>query len=140
MKTLEEIITNPRIAQIDKKTKDGFHGMITMPKWSGSVICTNTGGWEHVSVSPFKKHVMPTWDDMCAIKDVFWNDDEAVIEVHPPKAEYVNNLSNCLHLWRCYFKDMVLPPSFMVGLKKGQTMSDIEAEAKAYFEMVGEEY
>ena len=140
MKPIEEIITNPRIAMIDKKTSDGFHGMITMPKWSGSVICTYTGGWDHVSVSPFKKNVIPTWDDMCAIKDVFWKDDEAVIQVHPEKDMYVNNLPNCLHLWRCYYKEMVLPPSCFVGIRKGQTMAELEKEAKQAFELAGEVY
>lgn len=139
MKTFEEIKRNPRIA-VQYEDKHGFKGIIAMPTWKGSLIVTNSGGWEHASVSPEKLRIIPTWDDMCMLKDMIWNEDEAVIEIHPPKAEHVNNLPNCLHLWRCYFKDMVLPPSFMVGLKKGQTMSDIEKEAKEYFEMVGEKF
>ena len=67
-------------------------------------------------------------DDMCKIKDAFWNDDEAVIQIHPPKADYVNNMPNCLHLWRCTYKDMVLPPSILVGIKKGQTQKEIAEE------------
>ena len=63
-------------------------------------------GWEHVSVSPYKGK-MPTWDDMCAIKDIFWDDEEAVIQIHPKKSEYVNVKDNCLHLWR--HKSIELP-------------------------------
>lgn len=31
----------------------------------------NEDGMEHVSVSPKKKFRVPTWDDMCVLKDVF---------------------------------------------------------------------
>ena len=80
---------------------------IDMPRWSGSVVFGfDENGWEHVSVSPYKGK-MPTWDDMCAIKDIFWNDDEAVIQIHPKKSEYVNMVDNCLHLWR--HKEIELP-------------------------------
>lgn len=80
------------------------------------------------------------FNDMCMIKDLFFNEDEAVIQVHPPKAEYVNFMPNCLHLWRCRYKPMVLPPSCFVGLKKGQTMSELETEIKQAYAEAGEEY
>lgn len=57
-------------------------------------------GYEHVSVSPKKQFQTPTWDDMCQLKDIFFNDDEEVYQIHPPKKEYVDYQSNCLHLWR----------------------------------------
>ena len=73
---------------------------IETKRWRGSVVFGfDEGGWEHVSVSPYKGK-LPTWDDMCEIKDIFWNDDEEVIQIHPKKSEYVNILDNCLHLWR----------------------------------------
>ena len=53
--------------------------------------------WEHVSVSA---NTMPTWDDMCAVKEIFWRDNEEVHQVHPKKSHYVNMHPNCLHLWR----------------------------------------
>ena len=76
---------------------------------------------------------MPSYYDMCTIKGIFWNKDEAVIEIHPAEADYVNNVENCLHLWRANDKEMILPPSFMVGLKKGQTMSELQDEIDKYF-------
>lgn len=57
-------------------------------------------GLEHVSVSPYDQSITPTWDDMCRIKDIFWDEEELVVQVHPPKSEYVNIMPNCLHLWR----------------------------------------
>jgi hypothetical protein len=80
------------------------------------VISSDGAGWEHVSVSLNKKRC-PTWDEMCMIKDLFWDKDDCVIQYHPPKSEYVNNVSNCLHMWRPIGKELPIPPSILVGLK-----------------------
>lgn len=139
MKTIEELRATPRLIINDKDvTKDGFAGTVSLLKWSGSVICSTGAGWEHVSVSPYKKQIMPSWEDMCAIKDMFWGEDEAVIQIHPPKAEYVNNMPNCLHLWKCTYKEMVLPPSILVGIRKGQTKYEVREEIKKAYELAGE--
>lgn len=53
--------------------------------------------WEHVSVSAL---FTPTWNEMCWVKDAFWEDEEFVLQFHPPKSEYVNVHGRCLHLWR----------------------------------------
>lgn len=77
---------------------------------------------------------------MTKIKDWFWNDDEAVIQIHPQKDQYVNNVNNCLHLWRCTYKEMVLPPSCLVGIRKGQTQAELMKEIKEAYEIAGEKY
>lgn len=65
-------------------------------------IASNGGGWDHVSISPgnHKRKTCPTWEEMCAIKDIFFEPEECVIQFHPAKSEYVNNYPFCLHLWR----------------------------------------
>jgi hypothetical protein len=78
-------------------------------------IASDGAGWEHVSVSLPKR--CPTWDEMCIIKDLFWDPTDAVIQIHPPKAEYVSYHPYCLHLWRktgtnAFFE---APPSILVG-------------------------
>lgn len=138
MKSLEEIKADKHI-KVKANAMDGFSGEINFYKWSGSVICSTGAGWEHVSVAPFKKYYTPSWEDMCTIKDMFFNDDEAVIQIHPPKVEYVNNKPNCLHLWRCSYKEMVLPPSILVGVRKGQTHAEVRKEILQAYEMAGEE-
>ena len=138
MKHINEKKTNTRL-RIEEISEDGFYGEISLPLWRSTVICSTGAGWEHVSVSPYQHRVTPSWDDMCAIKDMFWEDDEAVIQIHPPKAEYVNNMRNCLHLWRCAYKEMVLPPSILVGIRKGQTRKEIAAEVIAAYKMAGEQ-
>lgn len=102
------------LAEIRRKVRyvqplygDTYKAEIETKRIKGSVVFGyNECGWEHVSVSPYNGKT-PSWDDMCEIKDMFWNDEEAVIQIHPKKSEYVNLLDNCLHLWR--HKEMELP-------------------------------
>ncbi len=72
-------------------------------------------GWEHVSVS--LKLRPPNWLEMCFVKDLFWLEEEAVMQLHPPKSDYINIAENCLHLWRPMDGKIPLPPSIMVGPK-----------------------
>lgn len=62
------------------------------------VIASDGGGWDHVSVS--KPDKIPTWEEMCLIKRLFFGDDEVVMQLHPAKKDYVNVHPRCLHLWR----------------------------------------
>jgi len=69
-------------------------------------------GWEHVSVSVFDR--CPTWQEMCFIKDMFWDDDDCVMQLHPPKADWVNNHPFTLHLWRPIGVEIPRPLQVMV--------------------------
>ena len=64
--------------------------------------------WEHVSVS--LPHRCPTWLEMCAVKELFWADDETVIQLHVPKARWISYHPYCLHLWRNVRVEQPLPP------------------------------
>ena len=131
MKNLDEILASKRINS-NIITFDGGNGIITMPTWTGTIVWSFGGGWEHVSVSPMKKRITPSWDDMCMIKDIFFHKFETVVQYHPAKSEYVNNMPNCLHLWRPIIEEMPTPPSIMVGLKKGQSIESAIEEIKEY--------
>jgi hypothetical protein len=63
-----------------------------------SVLVSNGGCWDHVSVS--LKTRCPTWDEMCYVREKFFADDEWVMQLHPPKSDNVNYHPFCLHLWR----------------------------------------
>lgn len=41
-------------------------------------------GWEHVSVTTYRKKRIPTWIEMCFVKEIFWDPEENVIQFHPP--------------------------------------------------------
>jgi hypothetical protein len=62
--------------------------------------------WEHVSVhvkfdtGKKIKERTPSWDEMCLIKELFFDPEERVMQFHPPVTEYVNNHLHVLHLWK----------------------------------------
>ena len=74
-------------------------------------------GWEHVSVTVNGKNRCPTWEEMCFVKNKFWEKEETVVQYHPPESEYVNNHPYCLHLWKQIGKEIELPNNLMVGIK-----------------------
>lgn len=69
--------------------------------------------WDHVSVSLHNR--CPKWEEMCLIKELFFEPDEVAMQLHPVK-DYVNNHPYCLHLWRPFKEAIPLPPSILVGL------------------------
>lgn len=125
MKTLEELKQTPNLLIIRTGLDGGIGEIFKIGKRYGSVIWSFGGGWEHVSVSPYKHSHTPTWDEMCSLKDMFFKEDEVVVQYHPVKSEYVNNMPNCLHLWRPINEVLPTPPSIMVGVKKGQTAEEV---------------
>lgn len=84
--------------------------------------------WEHVSVST--KTRCPTWEEMALMKTLFWNDDEAVMQLHPPRGDYVSFHPYCLHLWKPTHVAVPLPPAVAVGPK------DLRAEDLTQHERV----
>ena len=72
--------------------------------------------WEHVSVSC--EHRTPNWTEMSFVKDLFWREDEVVMQLHPAKSEYVNLHPYALHLWRPMIAKIPTPPSILVGPKE----------------------
>ena len=83
------------------------------PLW---VIASDGGGWEHVSVSLSDR--TPTWEEMAAVKSLFWDPEDCVIQYHPPVSAYVNHHPHCLHLWRPVGITLPQPPAWMVGPKE----------------------
>lgn len=123
MKSLNELINTPNLC-IHQTSQDGGCGFVQFGKVRASVIWSFGGGWEHVSMAPYRHSYVPSWDDMCRLKDMFFYDTEWVVQFHPPASEYVNNVANCLHLWRPTAEALPTPPSWMVGLKNGESKDD----------------
>lgn len=76
-------------------------------------IASDGEGWEHVSVSLVDRQ--PTWEEMCYIKNLFWDEEDWVMQFHPAKSEYVNKHPHCLHLWRPVNQDFPKPKRELVG-------------------------
>lgn len=79
--------------------------------------------WEHVSVTLDRKRC-PDWEEMCMIKDLFWDKEDCVVQFHPPESEYISNHKYCLHLWRPVNQTIPMPPKNYVGLS-GAEKKDI---------------
>ena len=131
---------------IKKEGKDGFGGTVFPIEYKNGKVkivkdinkalhfMFSWGcGFEHLSVStPIQ---CPTWEQMCKMKDIFWRDDEVCMQLHPKKEDYVNCMQYCLHIWRPIDKEIPMPPSIMVGLRKGKETEDLLDFLTFYDEM-----
>lgn len=107
--------------QLDKRLKPVWQGegmdgrfLATGPKGKLQIISAVGEGWEHVSVTAHGKKRIPTWEEMCFVKNLFWNDDECVVQFHPPTSNYVNTHRYVLHLWRSLDAEFPMPPRVLV--------------------------
>lgn len=78
------------------------------------IIASSGGGWDHISVSVAGTEDIPTWDEMCFVKDLFFEPEEPAFQYHPPKSRYINRFAGCLHLWRFQGEPMPMPPLILV--------------------------
>jgi hypothetical protein len=81
------------------------------------VLCVVSDGmgWEHVSITLPLCNRCPTWEEMCIIKNIFWDETDCVVQYHPSKDDYISNHNYCLHLWKMVNKEFDKPPKIMVG-------------------------
>lgn len=119
LKKLREILDNSKVLSYQFESNDidgeiiiGGSCAIKAPSGSLTVVYSNGMGWDHVSVS--SKFKTPSWDDMCFAKDIFFNDEESVVQYHPPKSEYINIHDHVLHMWRNQNQEIDRPPLLMV--------------------------
>jgi hypothetical protein len=93
----------------------GNNGAFLIPMTGGKLwtIAGESAGWEHVSVTRADQKI-PSWNEMCRIKDMFWDEEDCVVQFHPPRSCYVNVHPGCLHLWRPVDGAMPLPPTMSV--------------------------
>lgn len=111
MKRPNAAIEKHRIAGESGRTEGAFRirrGPVVL-----NVIASFGHGWDHVSVSTTLR--CPTWEEMDFVKRLFFDDRECVMQLHPPRAEWVNCHPYCLHLWRPQQAAIPQPPQWMVG-------------------------
>lgn len=101
------------------------HGSFFVPCGRAMLIIIASSGdetiginWEHVSLraKDYKGERCPSWHEMVFAKDLFWDDEECVVQYHPPKSDYVNNHPFVLHLWKPLAEQMPRPPKIAVGV------------------------
>ena len=96
------------------------YGAFVIPRCGHSlrVIASDGSDWvesglplpvfEHVSVSLVNR--IPNWLEMQFVKELFWGEDELVLQYHVPRSVHVNLHGNVLHLWKPVGVEVVLPP------------------------------
>lgn len=103
--------------------RDGFCAVVFRETMLGGRSETNIGdvmvqvrlrfigswgkGWDHVSVSLVDR--CPTWEEMCFIKDLCFFENECVMQLHPPKEDWVDCHPFCLHLWKPTARGLEIP-------------------------------
>lgn len=114
MKSQKELLQIPYLEPY-QTGEDGGMGRIYLNgirAKPAAIVWSIVGDWEHVSVSYPRR--CPTWDEMCKVKDLFFDKDETVVQFHPKKGEYVNLHPYCLHLWRKQGSEFELPAQRLV--------------------------
>lgn len=71
-------------------------------------IASSGLGWDHVSVS--RRNRTPNWPEMDQIYKLFFLPTEAVMQLHVPAGDHINDMPNCLHLWRPRDEGIPRPP------------------------------
>lgn len=102
------IVPRRHYAKPDRKRRLELRVIASDEEYAGEI-------WEHVSASMPNR--CPTWDEMCWIKSIFWDEEDVVIQYHPAKTDYVNCHPYCLHLWRPIGIVLPKPPAALVGTK-----------------------
>lgn len=116
---------HPRYGSTDEAGMNGFFVIPLDKEKRDFALVIASGGapempWEHVSVrvAEHRNRKMfertPHWWEMCLVKDLFWEDEEIVMQIHPRESEYVNLHPCVLHLWRPLNCEIPTPPKIAV--------------------------
>ncbi len=143
MKSLDEIRNTPNLFIEAETEGDGMGGHYydRISEKNLNFIFSYQLGWEHLSVSMPSR--TPNWEQMCRMKDIFWNEDETCVEYHPAKSQYINNHKHCLHIWRPVNNEQFLnepeskeemlpvPPHLLVGFRDEEEKEQFLQMAKS---------
>lgn len=60
--------------------------------------------FEHLSFHIIgREGIIPTWEQMCEMKNLVFQDEEECYQVFPKKSQYfhgIGNMKNVMHIWR----------------------------------------
>jgi hypothetical protein len=94
----------------------GWNGCFLVPMegemWH--VMIADGMGWKHLSIKNAQRRILPPWNVMCRVKELFYADDEWAVQFHPAREDYVNDHPGVLHLWCPLNESLPKPPICMV--------------------------
>jgi len=109
MRNLNEVAADSRVKRVEDSLLNGKPCYLYNPRGLRELfvdVGEDENGWEHVSVSVRKRPgECPTWFEMRAVKQLFWEPGEACIEWHPTEESYYHGPTGdkgiqVLHIWR----------------------------------------
>ena len=113
MKTVELIKKSKYVSDLIIGTDGGRCLLQLFPKSKKAIVIFSWGdGWDHVSASYNNRCL--TWEEMCLVKSIFFDENETVVQYHPSKENYVKNHPYTLHLWKPQKRKIPIPPKYMV--------------------------
>lgn len=73
-------------------------------------------GWEHCSVHMQTVHgeIAPSWNEMSRVRDLFWGEDEVIMQLHVAGVNHIDINKHVLHLWKPLNQTIPLPPKELV--------------------------
>lgn len=125
MKSMSEIKSTPRVLVILEGPDGGWAEVELLSSKKprpATVVFSWGGGWDHVSVS-FRNR-LPTWDEMCEVKRMFFKPEETAWEYHPMESKYINNHPYALHIWRLQGINLPIPPAWRTENESGKSCKD----------------
>lgn len=108
------ISSNISLIELDVRSEYDYGGAcaVQVSNKQLRVIFSCSHGWDHVSVSTEDR--TPTYQEMKAIKDLFFKSEEWAMELHPPKEQYISAHPYVLHIWRPHHIEIPQPPRIMI--------------------------
>lgn len=103
--------------------RDGNNGAFDVdspePGWRLMLLCSDGGGWEHVSIHAYRESTggqrTPNWREMAYIKRLCWDANDVAMQIYPKESDYVNCHPHTLHWWRPIGVEIPTPPPEFVG-------------------------
>ena len=107
------------------------------------VVASNKFGWEHVSMhmegdNGYIKRT-PNNEEMQFLRNLFFYENDIVVEFHPKKEDYINNHGYVLHLWGYNSFNIKLPdksvltnPGKIITVSKNKFLNIRRSEDPTY--------
>lgn len=114
---IKQLLTDKKLwFQVYSSGDDGLEIAFVVDNRMFCCIASWGLGWDHVSVhmetlkGPQTCRQIPLWDDMCLVREIFFNPNEWAMQLHPPESKNISVYNEALHLWRPQRKPIPKPP------------------------------
>jgi hypothetical protein len=125
LEKIKQVLTDKRYPfHVYNEGEDGFHLSFIITDRMYCIVASWGMGWDHVSLHTQRTvivdgeekivTILPLWDDMCIVREIFFHPDEWVMQLHPPIDKNISVHNDTLHLWRPQRKPIPKPPKEMV--------------------------